>query len=264
MIWRVNREAVVTLGGTAAILMQFAHPKVAAGVRDHSRFASDPAGRLLRTLEITMAWVFGTRGEAMQAARLVNRRHDTVVGADYSARDPELLMWVHATLVYCAIRAYRNFVGPLSVGEADRYYQDTKEIGVLLGIPGASYPDHVDEFNSYLEAMVQRGEVAVTADAHEMGWTVLQPRFRGVPRMALTPLRSITAGLLPPLLREQYGLRWGRRQRATFKLCRLLMPRLVAVSPRVLRFLPAARQAYQRISRTGDGRHVRVPGQSSV
>ncbi|HYY46301.1 MAG TPA: oxygenase MpaB family protein, partial [Candidatus Angelobacter sp.] len=76
MIWRINREAAVTLGGTCAVLMQFAHPKVAAGVRDHSSFQDDPAGRLRRTFDLTLAWVFGSRAQAIQAVRIVNRRHD--------------------------------------------------------------------------------------------------------------------------------------------------------------------------------------------
>src|SRR2546421_3747440 len=246
-IWRINREAVVALAGTCAILMQFAHPKVAAGVRDHSQFQLDPAGRLLRTMEITMAWVFGTRGEAMEAARVVNRRHDAVVGPTYSAKDPQLLMWVQATLVYCAIRAYRCFVGPLSTAQADRYYQETKQIGVLLGIPPEMYVGHIDDFDAYVARVIESGEVTVNDAAREMASAVLQPRFRGVPRLALAPLNTITAGLLPDALREQYGLKWGRPQRLAFASCRALMPRLLLLAPPVVRYLPPARHAYRRV-----------------
>src|SRR3984893_4385976 len=108
IIWRVNRESAVTLAGTCAILMQFAHPKVAAGVRDHSRYQVDPVGRLRRTLHRTMASFFGPRPAAMEAVRAINSRHRTVRGPGYSAMDPELLLWVHATLVYSSIRGYRQ------------------------------------------------------------------------------------------------------------------------------------------------------------
>src|SRR2546428_1495198 len=165
MIWQVNREGVVALAGTCAILMQFAHPKVAAGVRDHSSFEIDPVGRLRRTFDLTLAWVFGSRHQVVEAARIVNRRHDAVLGAGYSAKDPELLMWVQATLVYAAIRAYRSFVGPLTDAEADQYYQETKEIGILLGIPREMYPSGLKEFDDYLEAMIVGGEVSVNEDA---------------------------------------------------------------------------------------------------
>jgi uncharacterized protein (DUF2236 family) len=220
---------------------------VAAGVRDHSRFQEDPAGRLRRTFELTLAWVFGSRAQAIEAARIVNRRHDAVQGPGYSAKDPALLMWVQATLVYSAIRAYRCFVGPLTDAEADRYYQDTKEIGVLLGIPREMYPVSVDALQSYMEDMIDGGEVAVGDDARHLRWVVLKPRFPGVPRFAFTPLRTITAGLLPVRLREQYGLEWGRPQRAMFALCEKVLPRILMVMPPVVRFLPPARQAYRRL-----------------
>ena len=247
ILWRVNRESAVTLAGTCAILMQFAHPKVAAGVRDHSRYEVDAAGRLRRTLDLTLAIVFGPRLEAMQAVRAINVRHRTVRGPGYSAMDPELLLWVHATLVYSAIRGYRTLVGPLTDAEADRYYQDTKEIGVLLGIPREIYPARVEAFEAYVHRMIASQEVAVGADAKRMADRVLRPQFRGVPRMAFAPLTVITAGLLPPSLRQGYGLKWGRVQRAAFAACRAGLPRLLAIAPEPVRWLPPARDAYRRL-----------------
>jgi uncharacterized protein (DUF2236 family) len=48
--WRVCRERVVPLGGLSALLLQLAHPLVAAGVAEHSSFRADPAKRLMLTL----------------------------------------------------------------------------------------------------------------------------------------------------------------------------------------------------------------------
>jgi uncharacterized protein (DUF2236 family) len=247
ILWRVNRESAVALAGTCAVLMQFAHPKVAAGVRDHSRYQVDAAGRLQRTMDLTLAIVFGPRPAAMQAVRAINARHRTVRGPGYCATDPELLLWVHATLVYSAIRGYRALVGPLTDAEADQYYQDTKEIGVLLGIPWETYPARVGALEAYLHRMIESGEVAVGADAKRMADYVMRPGFRGVPRLAFAPLTVITAGLLPPALREGYGLRWGRAQRVAFAACRIGLPRLVAIAPRPVRLLPPARLAYRRL-----------------
>jgi len=247
ILWRVNRESAVTLAGTCAILMQFAHPKVAAGVREHSRYQVDAVGRLRRTLDLTLAIVFGPRPAALEAVRAINARHRSVRGPGYSATDPELLLWVHATLVYSAIRGYRALVGPLTDAEADRYYQDTKEIGVLLGIPREIFPERVDAFEAYLERMIESREVAVGAEARLMADLVLRPSFRGVPRLAFAPLSVITTGLLPPALREGYGLKWGRPQRAAFAACRAGLPRLVAIAPGPVRLLPPARQAYRRL-----------------
>jgi uncharacterized protein (DUF2236 family) len=247
MIWRVNRESVVALAGTCAILMQFAHPAVAAGVRDHSNFQQDPTGRLRRTMDLTLAMVFGPRSAAIEAVRTVNRRHRAVRGPGYAAMDPELLMWVQATLVYSAVTAYRAFVGPLTASEADGYYRDTKEVGVLLGIKREQYPEDFDAFRSYLDTMIERGAVSVGEDARRMGTVVLRPGFPGVPQMAFAPLTLITAGLLPPQLREDYGFKWGRFERAAFEACRIGLRRLVRVAPEPVRWLPPARDAYRRL-----------------
>src|SRR2546425_13255094 len=87
ILWRVIRESAVALAGSCAILMQFAHPKVAAGVRDHSRYQVDPVGRLRRTLDLTMAIVFGPHPAAINAIRAISLRHRGIRGPGYSAMD---------------------------------------------------------------------------------------------------------------------------------------------------------------------------------
>ncbi|MDP9398691.1 MAG: oxygenase MpaB family protein, partial [Actinomycetota bacterium] len=52
--WSVLRERVVLLGGPAALLLQVAHPLVAAGVAEHSDFRADPLHRLRATLDATL------------------------------------------------------------------------------------------------------------------------------------------------------------------------------------------------------------------
>jgi uncharacterized protein (DUF2236 family) len=161
--------------------------------------------------------------------------------------DPDLLLWVHATLVYAAIRGYRALVGPLSGADADRYYQDTKEIGVLLGVPREKYPASVQAFEAYVQRMIDDGELAVSAEAREMARAVLRPGFRGVPQVAFAPLTIITSGLLPATLRAGYQLPWGNLERTAFGACRRILPRLVAIAPGPVRLLPPARDAYRRL-----------------
>src|SRR5437016_12682086 len=74
----VNRENVLLLGGGRALLMQLAHPMVAAGVDEHSDFRIRPMYRLRRTIRMVMAIVFGDRDTALAAARSVNRVHGRV------------------------------------------------------------------------------------------------------------------------------------------------------------------------------------------
>src|SRR5438309_9285955 len=149
---RVNRENVLLLGGGRALLMQLAHPKVAAGVDEHSDFRSHPVRRLRRTIRMTMAIVFGDRDTALAAARAVNQAHGRVRGADYRALDPELLQWVHATLVDSALVTYETFVKPLAAREREDFYQESKLLGEVLGVPHDHFPASLRDFNEYVLA----------------------------------------------------------------------------------------------------------------
>jgi len=235
---RVNRENVLLLGGGRALLMQLAHPKVAAGVDEHSDFRSHPVRRLRRTVRMTMAIVFGDRETAMAAARAVNQTHGRVRGREYRALDPELLLWVHSTLVDSAIVTYETFVKPLSARERDDFYQESKVLGELLGVPRDRFPPTHEDLIEYMASMVSSGAVAVDTLAAELGALVLRPRLRLLPGPAMIPFEIVTAGLLPPALREQYGLAWGTAQRRLYRLMVLALPRMVAITPPVLRVWP--------------------------
>ena len=149
VVRRVNREAVLLLGGGRALLLQVAHPLVAAGVAAHSRFRSEPLGRLWRTLDLMLTIVFGAAAEAIAAVRAIDGVHARVQGvldadvgrfargARYDARDPELLLWVHATLIDSALVVFDRFVAPLDPAARSAYYEESKAIARLLGIPDA-------------------------------------------------------------------------------------------------------------------------------
>jgi uncharacterized protein (DUF2236 family) len=235
---RVNRENVLLLGGGRALLMQLAHPKVAAGVDEHSDFRIRPIHRLRRTIRMTMAIVFGDRETATAAARAVNRAHGRVRGDDYHALEPDLLLWVHATLVDSALVTYETFVRPLPARDRDVFYQESKRLGELLGIPLERFPATHDDFSAYIEGMMSGGPVKVEPRALDLARQVLRPRLRLLPGGAMIPFEIVTAGLLPATLRDQYGLAWGSRQERVFRLFTIAVPKLVAVTPPILRVWP--------------------------
>src|SRR5262245_47208577 len=227
--------------------MQLAHPGVAAGVAEHSDFRQRPVHRLVRTLELTLALTFGAQAEALAAARQINAVHQQVRGAGYSAAEPRLLLWVHATLIDTALTAHRTFVGPLTAAEQETYYQEAKLLGGLLGLANARYPAEFADFQRYLARMLSGGDLVVDRRARELAGVVLRPRLRGVPGAAYRPLQVLTAGLLPERLRVEYQLRWGMLERATYRAAAAMVPRLAGVLPRRFRQLPPARrQALRR------------------
>jgi uncharacterized protein (DUF2236 family) len=247
--WRIGREAALLLGGGRALLLQLAHPSVAAAVREHSDFRSRPLGRLLRTLALTLSLSFGTRAQALEAARTINHTHRRVRGEDYVATDPRLLLWVHATLIDGVFVTHDAFVRPLTREEREGYYLESQVFGSLLGIPAGAYPPGLRAFEEYIEGMLSLGsgasELQVDDRARALAAAVLHP-----PRplgLTFLPVPAVTAGLLPAALREAYGLRWGWRERAAVRTLRAAASRAVPLLPARLRYLrPPARQEVPR------------------
>ncbi len=150
-MWRINREAVLLGAGPTALLLQLAHPLVADGVAAHSDFEADPAGRLRRTLRTTLAMVFGDGPAAEDAVRRLNHVHAAVRGeaADpaartvartYRALDPDLLLWVQATLIWTSVQAYERWVGPLTALDREGFWAEARLVGARLGIPPRPQP----------------------------------------------------------------------------------------------------------------------------
>jgi len=261
MTWRLHREVVLLAGWGRAILLQLAHPLVAQGVADHSGFATDRRGhvkRLKRTLRAMLALTFGGPKGAAEAAAAINRIHDRVhghlaeaagsfsSGAHYSAHDPALLAWVHATLVDSFLLTYERFVAPLTPAERDRYCREAGAGGPLLGIPPGIVPGSVGELSAYMERMVASGDIAVTDTARALAREVLLPRGSWALRPVLALARLPAVGLLPPAIREAYGFAWTtRHERRLTALSALVRHALPLASP-VLRHWPAARRAETR------------------
>jgi uncharacterized protein (DUF2236 family) len=233
VIRRVDGEAVLLLGGPRAVLMQLAHPSVAAGVADHSDFRNDTFGRLRRTLEVTTTMVFGTEAQATQAAAALRAVHDRVTGDGYRANDPELLLWVHATLVDTALRVHGRFLAPLSPADAERYYQQSAVLAEAIGVPRSMQPDDLADFRDYVRTMV--GSLEVTDRARDVARSVLHPPIPLVAEPFAEVARQITVGLLPPPLRRQFGFRWDRRRAAALDAASLASRRVLPLVPTPLR-----------------------------
>ena len=249
--WQINQEPVLLLGGGRALLMQLAHPGVAAGVAQHSDFRDRPLRRLLRTLELTLALTFGSRQQALAAARQINAVHQRVRGNGYSATDPRLLLWVHATLIDSALATYSVFVRRPTDADRETYYQEAKLIGGLLGLPNARYPARFAEFEAYVAGMIAGGELVIDGRARDLAEAVLRPPLRRVPHLAYRPFEAVTSGLLPPGRRQAYGLRWGRPERLAFAAARRGLPAVLDLLPRRLRQVPPARAAASHASTLG-------------
>ncbi|HMC68179.1 MAG TPA: oxygenase MpaB family protein, partial [Mycobacteriales bacterium] len=179
--------------------------------------------------------VFGTRDEADLVARQLWAVHEHVTGPDYRANDPELLMWVHATLVDTALRVHARFLRPLNGRDAERYYQDSIVVAAVLGVPRELQPPDLVAFQRYMRDMV--GTLRVSDTARELADAVLHPRLPFVAEPGMALARELTAGLLPRPLRQQFGLDWDRNRKAALLLAgaasRTVLPRVPSLVRRV-------------------------------
>ncbi|HEY2780795.1 MAG TPA: oxygenase MpaB family protein [Steroidobacteraceae bacterium] len=137
--WRVLKNPITLfVGGTAAVILELAEPAVRAGVWEHTSFRKDPLRRLRRTGLAAMISVYGARSVAEPMIAGVVQMHasvkgTTAAGIQYSASDPRLLTWVHATASYGFVEAYSRYVAPLSTFDLDEYYREGVPVSLLYG-----------------------------------------------------------------------------------------------------------------------------------
>lgn len=265
--WRLNREAMLLLGaGPRALLLQIAHPLVAAGVDEHSDFRADPWSRLAATLRSYLTIVYGTTAAARGEIRRLNAFHRGITGPGYSARDPELSLWVHATLIDSTIVTNDAWLEPMSRDRRMIFYAEMRPVGRAFGVPESMMPRDLDSFEVYVADMLApTGPVRVSAVARELAQVVLRPPLEPLaawmpcesavrPLLARIPasLHAWTlwpaVGLLPEGVRDGYGLTWGPRERLVSRWLLASWRAWRPLLPESFRQIAKARAADRRIA----------------
>jgi uncharacterized protein (DUF2236 family) len=248
--WKIGRDSIVMLGGARAVLMQLAHPLIAIAVSTHSSYMTDPFGRAERTFLLGELLTFGSFEKARLAARTINRLHLAVhgtlpieagafaKGTPYDARDPELLLWVHATLVDTMLLCYPLFIGPLTPVEQETYYQESKKVAHLLGLLPEKMPGTVYDLREYVQDMVHSNRITATPQARQLAHQVLFPPVPTVLRPIMHLNLQLTCALLPQPVREIYGLQWGAVRQHIFDLSAWAMRAIIPRLPMYLREIP--------------------------
>ena len=233
-------ESVLVLAGGRAILLQLANPAVGHGVARHSDFAARPLGRLNGTLAYVYAVTCGSSIDRAAAVRRVALAHrpvhsDAGVHASavpsYNAFDPQLQLWVAATLYESATRMHDLVYGPLADADAESVYREYGVLGTALQVPPGLWPADRRAFSAYW----QRATADLATDATTRGVADQLLNSRTGPlwlRLAMPLARLVTTGLLSPEERALYALPWtpGRQRRfdVVLRMLRLVYPRLPA------------------------------------
>ena len=218
-VWHVNGGIPVIVAGVRALLMQTLHPGAMAGVHDHSRYASDPIGRLSGTVRWVVTTTFGATETVSNETSRVSRLHTRVTGEyqpgnppeetrQYSAHDEDLIAWVHVVFTDAFLRAHREWGGEIPTereGETgeDRYVREWAEAGRQMGMTNP--PTSVAE----LEQMIEDFRPTLRADdrVREALTFLTKPPL---PRLARLPYSILVGGAIvtiDPEYREMLGLK---------------------------------------------------------
>jgi uncharacterized protein (DUF2236 family) len=231
IVRRINAERLVLASWTRAILLQVAHPLIAAGVADHSGFGASAAASVLRlhhTVRAMLHLTFGSASDqarAIDGIRAIHRRVNGSTrqatgpfpaGTRYSAENPDLVSWVHVTLLDSAVLAYESLVAPLSIEERDAYCRDAAWIAVALGGEEEAIPRTWADLELRFAAVLSSGTLAVGDDARAISRAILHTRLSWVLPLSGWTNARLTGGWLPADLRSQYGLDWSEEHEREF------------------------------------------------
>lgn len=254
--WRLHSHPAALIGGMRALLLQALNPLAMAAVDQHSRYRSDPWGRLDRTTNYILTVTYGTTAEAKAAGAVVRGVHEGVAGTDrasglpYSASDPELLAWVHNVMVDSVLVAYRAYGGHVSPPDADRYVSEMTRAGELVGLCPDLLPADLYSLRGWLEARLDG--LTLSAGA-ERGMSLMM----GPPMpVLLRPLWMLaveaTLCILPQWARSLYGLpRVRPGEPAVWAAAVALSQALSRLRPS-----PALAAAQRRVRDSGNGRQT--------
>jgi len=250
--WKVNREVIVVAGWGGAILLQLAHPAVAAGVHHHSSFRGSLLSsfrRLHSTVGAMLSLTFGDTEQMITAAAGINTIHDRVRGHGgeganeaYSAHDPDLQRWVHATLLESIPLTYELLAGPLTLRERDRYCSEAAIMEPLLGMPAGWLPRDSAQLDTYMREMLAGGSIVVTDTSRAVARAVLYPPQWYVAWPAFRAMQLLTIGSLPPSIRRAYGFEWRARDVRAFARWTALLRTSLRLLPPVAREWPMAKR----------------------
>src|SRR5580704_12757150 len=211
--WRVDREAALFLGAGRAALLQLAHPWVAASLDQHSNLREDPLARFHNTFRVVFTMIFGTLQQALAASEHLYRLHTRIrgelpesvaayrQGSHYEANEVKALLWVYSTLVESALIANDCVLPPLSTGEREIYYAESRKTAALFGIPARALPRDWSEFTQYNRSMTESGNLGGSSLSRELAHGVLHGSGSWVPVPEW--YRAVTAAWLPERLRGE-------------------------------------------------------------
>jgi uncharacterized protein (DUF2236 family) len=250
--WELHGTPAMLTAGLRALLLQLWHPSIASAVATHSEVARDPWRRYQATVAFMTSVTYGEHEEASEAVRRVRGVHHTVrgvdsTGAEYTANDPALLAYVHATLVDSALCAANVYGPPLSPAECDRYVAEMARVAEMLGLDDP--PRDAAAASAVIMTTPGRGD---SRPGRDLAWLLALPPMPIWMRPAYGVLFASAVDLLPRQCAVDLGLLpvWG----VTRPAVRASTNALMQTTSLAVGWRPA-RRALRRVARRNFAAH---------
>jgi uncharacterized protein (DUF2236 family) len=264
MHWLLYREPGIILGSYRALMLQVAHPAVADGVRQFSVFRTDYLGRAERTFTNMINIYFGDRQSALRTGLGLYTMHGRIGGTisitdgdqkqnrSYCANDPDLLLWVWATILEATLYAYEKTCRLLSDAEKQQFYKESRSVATLMGIPYDRQPKDLNDFYTYFEGMINGSILRVDEVTLDLATAIFQPPF-----FPAYLAKTLAAGTLPPRWRMAYQLEYTKGKRQCLNTLVFLTRVFRKVTPHPLGYAIPWYQAHYRVAHAS-GRRPRL------
>ena len=252
MCWKIFREAGLFVTSIRALLLQLAHPCVAEGVNQYSNFKEDAFGRAQRTFSSMYTIFFGDVDQSIRAGKKLNQMHyyirGSIVKKDgtkrvFCANDSDLLLWVWATLIDSPIVAYEKLFRKLSLAEKEQFYHEMKRAALLLGIPPAYIPDHLEAFYIYYKSMLLSDELEVGKTGLSLSNDIMSLPYTN---RYLSSLLGV--GFLNARLVQDFNLKKNKRRDRHFEWFIVFVKIMLWIIPKPLLYAPPYYQAKFRVA----------------
>lgn len=245
--WKVGASPSASIATATAVLAQMLHPRVVRLLGQASSFEKNPEVRAKRTAQYGNTITYGDTAAAEQAGAMLRRIHsamkaiDVETGEEYDANEPDLLMWVHATIPWAMLRAFDRWGPKLTAAEKDQYVSEQRVAAKLVGLDPETAPGNVAELEAYIESMIPK--LAYTTEAGRIRAIMVPRKFPRSGTDLVTKLVTYGAvDLLPDEMRHLYGYWWGPIQRGLIAVASNSIVQAAVKKAPYERVLPAMRE----------------------
>lgn len=271
LTWKYFGDWRGMLQGPYAGSMQNMHPQLGAAVEQHSQFFRERWQRLLRSLYPIGGVVFDGDRAPMTGAE-VRDYHVNIKGVDdqgrrYSALNPDVFYWAHATFFMGTIIVAERFCGGITEAEKRQLFDEHITWYQMYGMSMRPVPKSWEEFQEYWDHMCTNvlEDNKATRDVLDLTTLAVPPFAPWIPkwlwalqRRMLSPFFVwFTVGLYDPPVRKRLGYTWSDRDEWLHRS----FGRLVNV---VFRFVPERFRRHPRARAGWDRALGRIPADAPL